>query len=155
MRPPAALCNALLVATYFGLLYGGSVAVGTDIALSVLYVTPVQPLRIDRFWTSTSIGTVLNLAFLPSFEWSFCQDAYRLPQSVWKMSLRTFYLLAILYPMMIHLATEMLLLTKNPEYSTRLIFAVPTATVYTYIMESTGMFNGIRHIYLEHMGMDD
>lgn len=153
MRPPAALCNALLVTTYFGLLYGGSVAVGTDIALSVLYVTPVQPLRLDRFWTSIGVASGLYLAFFPSFEWSFCQDAYRLPQSLWKMSLRTFYLLAILYPMMIHMATETLLLTKSTEYITRLVFVVPTATVYTYIMESTGMFNGIRHIYLEHLGM--
>ncbi len=153
MRPPAAICNALLVATYFGLLYGGSITVGTDIAFSILQIAPVQPIRVDRFWMSSSIASTLYLGFLPSFEWSFCQDAYRLPNSLWKMSLRTFYLLAILYPLMIHMATETLLFTKSDEYITRLVFSVPTATCYTYIMESTGMFNAIRHIYLQYLGI--
>ena len=153
MRPPATLCNSLLIAAYFGLLYGGSVAIGTDISFSILQLYPVNFQQPARFWLSTGIATTLHLAFLPSFEWSFCQDAFRLPQSMWKMSLRTFYLLAILYPLMNHLATETLLLTKRDEFITRLVFSVPTATVFTFLMESTGMFNMIRMIYLNDIGI--
>ena len=153
MRSPAALCNSLLIAAYFGILYGGSVAIGTDISFSILKLYPVNFQQPARFWLSTGITATLHLAFLPSFEWSFCQDAFRLPQSMWKMSLHTFYLLAILYPLMIHLGTETFLLTKSDEFITRLVFSVPTATVFTYIMESIGMFNIIRVIYLTDVGI--
>lgn len=154
MRLASAVCNAVLIATYIGFVYGGATVVGTDITLILLSYPPqnkVNLISTDRFWISTAVASSLYLAFFPAFKWSFVQDAYRLPNSLWKMSLQTVYLVNILYPLMIHTATEMMLQTKMTEYFLRLIFNLYVSTFFTLCFEGLGGCTTLRNIYLQDL----
>jgi hypothetical protein len=154
MRLASAVCNAVLIATYVGFVYGGATIVGTDIALILLEQTPPTKLHListERFWISTTVASSLYLAFCPAFRWSFVQDAFRLPNSTWKMRLHTLYLLNIIYPLMIHTATEMILKPKMTEYFVRLLFNLYVSAFFTFCLESLGGCTTLRNIYLQDL----
>lgn len=154
MRTPKAVCNAVLAAFYFGVLYGGSVATLTDMALAILYgidAAQFEPFSTSRFWISSGIGSGLHLAYLPAFKWAFMEDAFRLHQSRWKMSLKTFYLLILVYPLLIHTGTEVIMTTKYIFFLERLLFSCPSAAILTLVMEGGNVFTLLRHTYLQEL----
>lgn len=153
MRLASAVCNAVLIATYVGFIYGGVTVVGTDISLLLLNHPQSKPQIIsnERFWISSAIASSLYLAFFPAFRWSFVQDSYRLPNSLWKMSVHTFYLLNVIYPLMIHTATEMMLQTKMSEVWIRLLLNLYVSSFLTLCFEGLGSCTVLRNIYLEDL----
>lgn len=158
MPAATSLCHAPLISLCLGALYGGTVTVLTDMIFSLTYET--DPIRStffapSRFWLSTGIGSILYLGFFPAFKWSFVQDAYRLPHSKWKMSLHTLYFLAVLYPLMIHLATETILAQKNGFIFLRIAYACPAATFLTFFAEGMQAFSELRYQYLFEIAFED
>ena len=154
MPTPAALLRALIISGYYGILFGGSLTVVTDTELLMWSHPKNELFSTPRFWISSGTAMMLYLAFFPSFKWSFTHDIFRLQSSTWKMSLHTYIFHSFLYPLMVHLLTEILLLSNPSTTFNRLLLTPPSAMFLTLFAEGSGFLNHIRQVYLHELAFE-
>lgn len=154
MPSPAAVFRALLISAYYGILFGGSLTIITDTELLISSHPKNELFSTPRFWMSSGTAMLLYLAFFPSFKWSFTHDIFRLQSSNWKMSLHTYIFHSFLYPLMVHLLTEILLVTPPSITLNRLLLTPPSAMVLTLFAEGGGFLNHIRQLYLHELAFE-
>ncbi len=154
MPSPAAVLRALIISAYYGLLFGGSLTIVTDSELLISSHPKKELFSTARFWVSSGAAMGLYLGFLPAFKWSFTHDLFRLQSSNWKMSLHTYIFHSFLYPLMVHLLSEILLLSTPSATLTRLILTPPSAMLLTLFAESSGFLNHLRQVYLEEFAFE-
>ncbi len=140
------------LSTLMGVLYGLCPTVLTNVAIWIGVGGESQRLFLMPYvYINTVVATYIYYFFAPYLYWQFAQDEFRNPQFQWKIGIRNYLLLTVVYGYSIFIFTEATVMTIGiiPEYILhRSLLVVACSSFMTTLLESSGLHSRLRVLYL-------
>ena len=141
-----------VLSTLMGLWYGLCPTLLTNVSIWIgVGGEPQRLFLMPYIYITTVVATYIYYFFAPYLYWQFAQDEFRNPHFQWKIGIRNYLHINVLYAYSIFFFSEVTAMTigLGSEYLLhRSLLVVVCSSCMTTLLETSGLHSRIRVLYL-------